>query len=92
MQTPDGQITELMLFAGLDYPGVGPMHAHLFRSKRAEFISIPDQDAGLGSDPLPNGRHYPPIETAHAFAALDVRKFSPEEVIVFNCSDEETKI
>ena len=46
MQTDDGQITEpYSISAGLDYPGVGPMHAHLFRSKRAEFISIPDQEA-----------------------------------------------
>jgi tryptophan synthase beta chain len=60
MQTPDGQITEpYSISAGLDYPGVGPMHAHLFRSKRAEFISIPDQEAdGLGLDPFSNGRDY----------------------------------
>ena len=46
MQSSDGQITEpYSISAGLDYPGVGPMHAHLFRSKRAEFISIPDQEA-----------------------------------------------
>ena len=46
MQTQDGQITEpYSISAGLDYPGVGPMHAHLFESKRAEFISVTDQDA-----------------------------------------------
>jgi len=88
MQTPDGQITEpYSISAGLDYPGVGPMHAHLFRSKRAEFISIPDQEAmdwGLTLSQMEG--IIPAIETAHAFAALDVRKFSPEEVIVFNCS------
>ena len=51
MQTPDGQITEpYSISAGLDYPGVGPMHAHLFRSKRAEFISIPrSRSNGLGA-------------------------------------------
>ena len=88
MQTPDGQITEpYSISAGLDYPGVGPMHAHLFRSKRAEFISIPDHEAmdwGLTLSQMEG--IIPAIETAHAFAALDVRKFSPEEVIVFNCS------
>ncbi|MEC7173722.1 MAG: pyridoxal-phosphate dependent enzyme, partial [Bacteroidota bacterium] len=88
MQTPDGQITEpYSISAGLDYPGVGPMHAHLFRSKRAEFISIPDQEAmdwGLTLSQMEG--IIPAIETAHAFAALDVRKFSPQEVIVFNCS------
>ena len=88
MQTADGQITEpYSISAGLDYPGVGPMHAHLFRSKRAEFISIPDQEAmdwGLTLSQMEG--IIPAIETAHAFAALDVRKFNPQEVIVFNCS------
>jgi tryptophan synthase beta chain len=88
MQTPDGQITEpYSISAGLDYPGVGPMHAHLYRSKRAEFISIPDQEAmdwGLTLSQMEG--IIPAIETAHAFAVLDVRKFTPKEVIVFNCS------
>ena len=88
MQTLDGQITEpYSISAGLDYPGVGPMHAHLFRSKRAEFISIPDQEAmdwGLALSQMEG--IIPAIETAHAFAVLDVRKFYPDEVIVFNCS------
>ena len=88
MQTLDGQITEpYSISAGLDYPGVGPMHAHLFRSKRAEFISIPDQEAmdwGLTLSRMEG--IIPAIETAHAFAVLDVKKFYPDEVIVFNCS------
>ena len=88
MQTLDGQIIEpYSISAGLDYPGVGPMHAHLFRSKRAEFISIPDQEAmdwGLTLSQMEG--IIPAIETAHAFAVLDVRKFYPDEVIVFNCS------
>ena len=46
MQTKDGQITEpYSISAGLDYPGIGPMHANLFRSERGEFISIDDSDA-----------------------------------------------
>ena len=88
MQTPDGQITEpYSISAGLDYPGVGPLHAHLYRSKRAEFISIPDQEAmdwGLTLSQMEG--IIPAIETAHAFAILDVRKFLRDEVIVFNCS------
>lgn len=88
MQTPDGQITEpYSISAGLDYPGVGPMHAHLFRSKRAEFISVPDQEAmdwGLTLSQMEG--IIPAIETAHAFAVLDLRSFGPEEVLVFNCS------
>ena len=88
MQTSDGQITEpYSISAGLDYPGVGPMHAHLFRSGRAEFISISDQEAmdwGLTLSQLEG--IIPAIETAHAFAILDLKKFKPSDVIVFNCS------
>ena len=88
MQTSDGQITEpYSISAGLDYPGVGPMHAHLFRSGRAEFISISDQEAmdwGLTLSQLEG--IIPAIETAHAFAILDSKKFKPSDVIVFNCS------
>ena len=88
MQTSDGQITEpYSISAGLDYPGVGPMHAHLFRSGRAEFISISDQEAmdwGLTLSQLEG--IIPAIETAHAFAILDSKKFKPNDVIVFNCS------
>ena len=88
MQTSDGQITEpYSISAGLDYPGVGPMHAHLFRSKRAEFVSISDQEAmdwGLTLSQLEG--IIPAIETAHAFAILDLKKFKPSDVIVFNCS------
>ena len=88
MQTPDGQITDpYSLSAVLAYPGVGPMHAHLFRTKRAEFVSVPAQEAmdwGLTLSQMDG--IIPAIETAHAFAALDVRKFKPDEVVVFNCS------
>ncbi len=88
MQTPDGQITEpYSISAGLDYPGVGPMHAHLFRSGRAEFISVTDQEAmdwGIILSQLEG--IIPAIETSHAFAILDHRKFGPEEIVVFNLS------
>ena len=88
MQTHDGQITEpYSISAGLDYPGVGPMHAHLYRSKRAEFISIPDQEAmDWGLSLSQTEGIIPAIETAHAFAVLDTRKFTPNEILVFNCS------
>ncbi|MGB0375917.1 MAG: tryptophan synthase subunit beta [Flavobacteriaceae bacterium] len=88
MQTPDGQITEpYSISAGLDYPGVGPMHAHLFRSGRAEFISVTDDEAmtaGLELSQLEG--IIPAIETAHAFAIFDQRKFGTEEVVVVNLS------
>ena len=88
MQTADGQITEpYSISAGLDYPGVGPMHAHLYRSQRAEFVSIPDQEAmdwGLSLSQMEG--IIPAIETAHAFAVLDERKFKPNDILLFNCS------
>ncbi len=88
MQTPDGQITEpYSISAGLDYPGVGPMHAHLYRSQRAEFVSVTDADAmdwGLTLSQLEG--IIPAIETAHAFAVLDQRTFKKEDIIVFNLS------
>ena len=88
MQTPDGQITEpYSISAGLDYPGVGPMHAHLFRSGRAEFISVTDDEAmtaGLELSQLEG--IIPAIETAHAFAIFEQRKFGPEEVVIVNLS------
>ena len=88
MQTDDGQITEpYSISAGLDYPGVGPMHAHLFRSKRADFISIPDQEAmDWGLTLSQTEGIIPAIETAHAFAILDERSFEPDEIVLFNCS------
>jgi tryptophan synthase beta chain len=88
MQTSDGQITEpYSISAGLDYPGVGPMHAHLYRSGRGEFISITDEQAmksGLRVSQLEG--IIPAIETSHAFAIFDERKFEPDEVLVINLS------
>tara|TARA_B100001758_G_scaffold193135_1_gene170391 strand:+ start:2480 stop:3661 length:1182 start_codon:yes stop_codon:yes gene_type:complete len=88
MQTEDGQITEpYSISAGLDYPGIGPMHAHLFRTKRAEFLSITDQDAmdwGLILSQMEG--IIPAIETSHAFAVLDIKKFKSDDIIIFNCS------
>ncbi|MFP2997699.1 tryptophan synthase subunit beta [Spongiivirga sp. MCCC 1A20706] len=88
MQTQDGQITEpYSISAGLDYPGVGPMHAHLFDSGRAEFVSVTDDDAmtfGLEVSQLEG--IIPAIETSHAFAVLDQKKFSREDVVVINLS------
>jgi tryptophan synthase beta chain len=88
MQTPDGQITEpYSISAGLDYPGVGPMHAHLFASGRAQFISITDEQAmnwGLELSKLEG--IIPAIESAHAFAVLDEMQFKPNDVVVINLS------
>ncbi len=88
MQTDDGQITEpYSISAGLDYPGVGPMHAHLFVSKRATFISITDDeamDAGLQLSKLEG--IIPAIESAHAFAVLSQMKFNQDDIVVINLS------
>ncbi len=88
MQTHDGQITEpYSISAGLDYPGVGPMHSHLFQTKRAEFIAITDEDAmQAGIDLAKTEGIIPAIETAHAFAIFKYKKFKPEDIIVINLS------
>ena len=88
MQTPDGQITEpYSISAGLDYPGVGPLHSHLFRTGRAEFISITDENAmqaGLELSKLEG--IIPAIETSHAFAVFENRKFETNNIVVVNLS------
>lgn len=88
MQTPDGQITEpYSISAGLDYPGVGPMHAHLFTSGRGEFISITDDEAmkaGLQLCKLEG--IIPAIESSHALAIFESRKFKTDDVVVVSLS------
>jgi tryptophan synthase beta chain len=88
MQTPDGQIIEpYSISAGLDYPGIGPMHAHLIDSGRAEAISITDKAALEAAYFLSKIEGIiPALETAHAFAALDVMKYDKDDVIVINLS------
>ncbi len=88
MQTTDGQITEpYSISAGLDYPGVGPMHANLYQSGRGEFISITDEDAmkaGLELAKLEG--IIPAIETSHALAIFEGRKFKEDDIVVVNLS------
>ena len=88
MQTTDGQITEpYSISAGLDYPGVGPMHANLYATGRAQFISITDEQAMQWGIKLSQMEGLiPAIESAHAFAVLDEMKFKPEDVVVINLS------
>lgn len=73
MQTKDGQVVEPhSISAGLDYPGIGPMHAHLSDIKRATFLAITDEEAMQAGIKLSRTEGIiPAIETAHAFAALD---------------------
>src|SRR5690606_12642921 len=72
MQTDDGQITEpYSISAGLDYPGIGPIYAHLFETKRAEFISVTDSEAMKAGVELSRMEGIiPAIESAHALAVL----------------------
>ncbi len=88
MQTEDGQIIEpYSLSAGLDYPGIGPLHAHLIDTKRAEAVSITDAEALEAAFFLSKQEGIiPALESAHAFAALDKIKFSNQDVIVINLS------
>lgn len=88
MQTPDGQITEpYSISAGLDYPGVGPMHAHLYASGRGEFISVTDEDAmQAGLELCKLEGIIPAIETSHALAIFKTRTFKPDAIVVVNLS------
>ena len=88
MQTDDGQITEpYSISAGLDYPGVGPMHANLFRTGRGEFISITDDDAMQAGIELAKLEGIiPAIETSHALAIFKDRKFKEDDIVVVNLS------
>lgn len=84
MQTPDGQVVEpYSISAGLDYPGIGPQHAHLHTSKRAQYVNITDDEAmkaGLELTRLEG--IIPAIESAHAFAQLEKMKFKGDETVV----------
>lgn len=88
MQTPDGQIVEpYSISAGLDYPGIGPMHAHLIASGRAEAVSITDSDALKAAYFLSKIEGIiPALETAHAFSALEQIEYKATDTIVINLS------
>ena len=88
MQDDDGQITEpYSISAGLDYPGVGPLHAHLFKTERALFGNITDEEALSAAFQLAKLEGIiPALESAHAIAQLDKMKFKQEDVVVVNLS------
>jgi|TARA_X000000950_G_scaffold83739_1_gene105358 tryptophan synthase beta chain len=88
MQTSDGQVVEpYSISAGLDYPGIGPMHAHLFTSGRGKYISATDQEALTAAIELARLEGIiPALETAHAFAALNQLHFKEDDVVVVNLS------
>lgn len=84
MQTADGQVVEPhSVSAGLDYPGIGPQHAHLFKTGRGQYVSITDDeslDAGLLLTKLEG--IIPAIESAHALAYLEYMTFNGSENVV----------
>ncbi len=88
MQTPDGQITEpYSISAGLDYPGIGPLHAYLCKTKQATYLSATDEESLTAAfESMKLEGIIPALESANAFAALNKIEFNPKDVIVINLS------
>lgn len=88
MQTPDGQIMEAeSISAGLDYPGIGPMHANLATQHRATVYSVNDDEALQAAYELTRMEGIiPALESAHAVAALQKVQFNPDDVVVLTVS------
>ena len=88
MQTDDGQVIEpYSISAGLDYPGIGPIHAHLFDIGRVQFMNITDDEAMEAGIELSRTEGIiPAIETAHAISALRKIEFDHDDVVVVNLS------
>ncbi len=84
MQSEDGQVIEPhSISAGLDYPGIGPLLAHLYKSGRAKFLSATDEEAlAAGFELAKLEGIIPALETAHALAALKQLKFKTDDVVV----------
>ncbi|MFT6353657.1 MAG: tryptophan synthase beta subunit, partial [Cryomorphaceae bacterium] len=88
MQTLDGQVTEPhSVSAGLDYPGIGPWHAHLHKEGRVEYVSATDQEALDAALMLARKEGIiPALETAHALAYLEKMTLKSSDRIVINLS------
>ena len=93
MQTEDGQVIEPhSISAGLDYPGIGPFHANLFKNNRAEFFSINDDEALQSAFELTQLEGIiPALESAHALAVLGHKKFKKNDVVVICLSGRDDK-
>jgi len=88
MQTEDGQIIEpYSISAGLDYPGVGPIHAHLAREGRVQVLAATDDQALKAAFELTAIEGIiPALESAHALAGLEMLQFKPDDIVVVNLS------
>jgi tryptophan synthase beta chain len=88
MQTPDGQVEEpYSISAGLDYPGIGPMHAFMARAGRTKVLAITDREALDAAFALTKTEGIlPAIESSHALACLEKIDFKPTDVVVVNLS------
>ncbi len=88
MQDEFGQVIEpYSLSAGLDYPGMGPLHAHSIVTKRTSTVSITDDEALKAAQELTrNEGIIPALESAHALAAMDKMNFQPSDIVVINLS------
>lgn len=88
MQTEDGQVVEPhSISAGLDYPGIGPMHAHLFDVGRVKFVSATDDEAMEAGIELSRLEGIiPAIESAHAIAAMKQFEFDKDDIVVVSLS------
>ncbi|MDI1256912.1 MAG: tryptophan synthase subunit beta [Flavobacterium sp.] len=88
IQTDDGQIVEPhSISAGLDYPGIGPIHAYLHDTKKVKVVSITDDEAMQAAYDLSRKEGIiPAIESAHALAYLHKMKFKTTDVVVVNLS------
>jgi len=88
MQTHDGQITEpYSISAGLDYPGIGPLHAHLISANRLNVVAVDDTEALIAGMELARLEGIiSALESAHAFGVLAKKQFKPDDVIVVNLS------
>jgi tryptophan synthase beta chain len=88
MQSEDGQIEEpYSISAGLDYPGIGPMHAHLAKTKRATILAVNDDEALKAAFELTRLEGIiPALESAHALGALEKVAFKPTDLVVLTLS------
>ena len=87
-QNEYGQIAPVYsISAGLDYPGIGPLHAFLAEEKRAEVLAVTDEEALNAAFCLTEMEGIiPALESAHALAVLEQKTFRPEEIVVINLS------